>query len=383
MKVKANTAISGWVRSNVLGLVAIFIALSGTAYATHPGGANTISTDDIINGEVREPDILNGAVTGADINNTNGVRSEDVRDDTLAGGGLSAADLGPDSVAASEVTDESLGSAELAPNSVASSEVGPDAIGSGEVAPDSLAAADLAPDSVASSEVAANAIGSGEIIDFQVGNSDLGANSVDGAKVAFGSLRGTDVAQESLSGNDILNGTISSSDIGTGAVGSSEVANASLGTAEFASSIPAVRVTRTTSQGIADDTLTNLNFNSERYDTAGMHSNTSNISRLTAPVTGIYEVTASLTWLSQVGFATGERRFVLRKNGTTEVGFDKRDADTSGNGGVTVNFTTMLRLVAGDFVEAQVYQDSGDTRSVRKLAEHSPEFAMTWLAPGP
>jgi hypothetical protein len=51
--------------------------LSGTAYATHPGGDNTIDSGDIQDGQVR---------------------SVDVRDDTLAAGGLQAADLRADSV---------------------------------------------------------------------------------------------------------------------------------------------------------------------------------------------------------------------------------------------------------------------------------------------
>ena len=63
-------------RSNAIGcaigLVALFVALGGNAAADHPGGADTISTEDIINGQVHT----------SDISNSNGVRSDDVRDDT-------------------------------------------------------------------------------------------------------------------------------------------------------------------------------------------------------------------------------------------------------------------------------------------------------------
>ena len=42
------------IRSNLVGYVAVFLALTmGTAYATHPGGADTISAEDIINGQVK------------------------------------------------------------------------------------------------------------------------------------------------------------------------------------------------------------------------------------------------------------------------------------------------------------------------------------------
>ena len=74
-------------RSNAIGcaigLVALFVALGGNAAADHPGGADTISTEDIINGQVHT----------SDISNSNGVRSDDVRDDTLLDGGLAAIDL--------------------------------------------------------------------------------------------------------------------------------------------------------------------------------------------------------------------------------------------------------------------------------------------------
>jgi endosialidase-like protein len=93
------------IRSNVVGYIALFLALSmGTAYATHPGGANTISSADLINGAVRT----------ADINDTNGVRSADVRNDTLAGGGLAATDLGPGAVATSELVNGAVSIQKLA-----------------------------------------------------------------------------------------------------------------------------------------------------------------------------------------------------------------------------------------------------------------------------
>jgi hypothetical protein len=186
-----------------------------------------------------------------------------------------------------------------------------------------------------------------------------------------------------LTTSDIAADTLTGADIAAGAVGSSEVVDESLGTAEFASSIPAVRVTRTTNQGVLNDTGTSLNFNSERYDTAGMHSNTSNLSRLTAPVTGIYAVTVAFKWQNQA-FASGRRLFVLRKNGATEVGIEEVSPSVNPNGGPDVNFATMLRLAAGDFIEAQVVQNSGGTLPIiASQGENGPNFSMTWLAPGP
>ena len=64
--------------ANVMSTLAVVLALGGgVAYA-----ANTVFSEDIVNGEVKTADI-----------GTNEVRSADVRDDTLAGGGLTGADI--------------------------------------------------------------------------------------------------------------------------------------------------------------------------------------------------------------------------------------------------------------------------------------------------
>jgi hypothetical protein len=115
------------IRSNVWGLVAVFIALSGTAYATHPGGENTISSGDIINGAVRTADIRNGAVNSAK-----------VVDDSLTG---------------KDVANNSLTASELATNSVGSSELGPNSVNSTKVVNDSLLGFDIAHNSVTGTEI--------------------------------------------------------------------------------------------------------------------------------------------------------------------------------------------------------------------------------------
>jgi hypothetical protein len=95
--------------ANVVATLALAIAVAGgSAYA-----ANTVLSSDIVDGEVKT----------ADISNSNGVRSEDVRDDNLAGGGLAAADLRPDSVGTSEVAANSIGKDEVADNSLGGAEI--------------------------------------------------------------------------------------------------------------------------------------------------------------------------------------------------------------------------------------------------------------------
>jgi hypothetical protein len=108
------------IRSNVVGYIALFFTLSGgVAWATHPGGANTISSGDIINEEVKNNDldadsvgsakIADGSIknpdlsAGASSSNTiadGGIQGVDVKNETLTGD-----DLGTDSVSTAEIGD--------------------------------------------------------------------------------------------------------------------------------------------------------------------------------------------------------------------------------------------------------------------------------------
>jgi hypothetical protein len=52
----------------VIAFVALFLALTGgVAWANHPGGADTISSADIINEEIQSQDIKNGEVRNLDL----------------------------------------------------------------------------------------------------------------------------------------------------------------------------------------------------------------------------------------------------------------------------------------------------------------------------
>lgn len=154
------------------------------------------------------------------------------------------------------------------------------------------------------------------------------------------------------------------------------VAAGSIGPSGLSKSIPAAHVTRTgTPQSTLTGAETRLSFNSERYDTAGMHDNATNDSRLTAPIDGIYEITAQIQW--QAALAS-EHELIIRRNGSADIALT---ADNTSGGGQSA--TTQVQLHAGDYVEAFVFQESADGVNVEIDSESSPEFAMTWLAPGP
>jgi hypothetical protein len=206
-----SSRVRAHLRNNLVGYIALFcFAMGGTAYATHPGGEKTISSVDIIDGEVF---------------------SDDVANDTVAGGGLAAADLAPNSV------------------------------GTSEVAPDSLISADLA----------TNSVGSTEIIDGEVKNPDLGSNSVTGPKVASSSLTGSDIANDSLS----------SLDIGPNAVGTSEHGT-----------VPGARASSNAAQTIANSTNVTVALDEQEFDTGGLY--TAPNDSMTVSVPGTYALSAEV-----------------------------------------------------------------------------------------
>jgi hypothetical protein len=178
--------------ANVCSFLALMIAIgTGGAYA-----ANTVFSTDIVNGEVKAPDIANNAV-----------RTGEILDGEVAN-----ADLADAAVNSAKVVDESLTANDLATNSVNATEVADGAIDSGEIFNDSLFDTDLATGSVRGPE----------ILDGAVGNADIASSAVTGAKVANNSLTTADVAGTdsngsiSLAAGSVPNGRCKSYDMTVG-----------------------------------------------------------------------------------------------------------------------------------------------------------------------
>jgi hypothetical protein len=107
-------------RSNVVAYVALFLLLSGgTAFATHPGGENTISSEDIINGQVKQADV------GLDAVNSSRVLNQTVNDN----------DLAPASVKGPKVLDDSLTGADVLEPSLSLAGEGWNEVGDGDGPP--------------------------------------------------------------------------------------------------------------------------------------------------------------------------------------------------------------------------------------------------------
>src|SRR3954447_13031729 len=124
--------------ANVMSTLAVFLAVGGgAAYA-----ANTVFSTDIVDGEVKTPDIASNAVVTGKIGN-NQVFSSNVRDDTMPNGGLTAVDLAPGSVGSDEIADAAVTNFKLGSGVVTHSKLGPDSIDGSNVAANSLSLSDI------------------------------------------------------------------------------------------------------------------------------------------------------------------------------------------------------------------------------------------------
>jgi len=164
-----GTAVSGRVRThlrhNLIGYLALFVSLStGTAWAVEA----TVTSADIVDNEIRSADIRNGL----------GVRGIDVIDDDLT-----AADLAP----------KSVGATELDPAAFDAGDIGPAV--PGEAIPGLFG---VRPDAIDASEIHDGAVFTQHIADGTVKSEDVATDTLTGSDVATNSLTGADIVESSL-----------------------------------------------------------------------------------------------------------------------------------------------------------------------------------------
>jgi hypothetical protein len=115
----------------VVALIALFIALAGTAWAAGLA-KNSVKSKQIKDGAIASVDVADNGLTGTDIDESTltGVPQSPLADGSvtapkLADGSVTAPKLAPDAVGSSAIADGTVGNADLGPNAVDSSNVGP------------------------------------------------------------------------------------------------------------------------------------------------------------------------------------------------------------------------------------------------------------------
>jgi hypothetical protein len=140
--------------------------------------------------------------------------------------------------------------------------------------------------------------------------------------------------------------------------------------------VPAARVMGPIANVATDNNfgnVTTLAANSEEFDTAALHSNTVNNSRLTVSVSGIYAVVVEVAWTSD---PDGDRYAEVSLGGNTPVARETAKGTTVGGLVSFQRFSTLVALDAGQFVTVRVAQNSGNN-----LPTSLNEFSIHWVGP--
>jgi hypothetical protein len=128
---------------------------------------------------------------------------------------------------------------------------------------------------------------------------------------------------------------------------------------------------------VNNTTWTALTFDSERWDTDGIHSVAANTSRLTCQTAGKYLIVGQARFASNAG---GDARVLrIRINATTKIAA-VAFSDLNGNFNADCVLGTVYDLGVGDYVEVEAYQDSGGALNITADPASSPEFSMQLIA---
>jgi hypothetical protein len=138
------------------------------------------------------------------------------------------------------------------------------------------------------------------------------------------------------------------------------------------------RATFSGNQSLLNNTWTTVNFPAERWDTDGMHDNTTNNWRLTCKTAGRYLIMFSLTFALDSS-AVGARRARIRVDDGSSIVSDAHTPNSTT--GVGVSGSSIWNLAVDDYVYLEANQNSGGTLDLVDTAQSSGEFMMHRLGP--
>lgn len=123
-------------------------------------------------------------------------------------------------------------------------------------------------------------------------------------------------------------------------------------------------------QALASGAWASAALNSERFDTDTIHDTVTNNSRLTCKTAGKYLIGGCVGLTAN---ATGWRGVRIYLNGTTVLVYSLVPA-SSATYQFQINLVTLWSLAVNDYVELQVFQDSGISLNILNDSSDSPEL---------
>lgn len=164
--------------------------------------------------------------------------------------------------------------------------------------------------------------------------------------------------------SDLAAGTVGSTILGTDIVetqhdpggGGDASKKSTINQLGLAANTPGCSVSRTSTQSVADNTNTPVQFDvTDTYDTDTMHDPASNNTKITAKTAGIYLFTARVSMAAHVGTA-GLLCGLLVNGTTTYDGGIFADNNALGN---ILQAQAQIKLAVNDYVECTAAQFSG------------------------
>lgn len=230
-------------------------------------------------------------------------------------------------------------------------------ISSRDVVNNSLTSADIKKETLKSSDIRNQTLKSSDYGAGSVGTTAVQPSAITNEKIATAAITAPKLAGEAVTEPKLAEEAVTRGKVAPGGITSSKLA---------VETFPSVSLTTTADVPIhnADSAgLVPVAWNSEVSDTANAHSNTTNPSRIVAPFSGLYQITASVSWKGQPEGLMW-RSISVQKNGVgwlqaplayTETPFAAHQFGPTP--AEEMNVSAVVQLVAGDYIELLAYSE--------------------------
>ncbi len=123
--------------ANVISCIALFVALSGAAYAATTLGKNQVKAKNVAKGAITSPKLKNGAVTSAKLANRAVINAK------IANGAVRSAQLGGGVITEAKLKDHAISGDKIANGAIYGPQLAPDSVGTGKILDGSITATEL------------------------------------------------------------------------------------------------------------------------------------------------------------------------------------------------------------------------------------------------